>query len=128
MRIFLLLMLAGGLGSGFRYLVSIASREFLGTAWPWGTLVVNLVGAFLIGLASQLVIQERWLSPDHGLIIVTGFLGGLTTFSSFVAEGHGMMARREFFLLFAYMGGSLFLGTLAVFLGIRVATVIHASL
>lgn len=82
-----LLVAAGGaLGSTLRYLVATAALAWLGPAFPWGTLVVNLVGAFLIGLAQQLATEALVLSEEMRLCLVTGVLGGLTTYSAFSYE------------------------------------------
>jgi len=75
----------GGLGAACRWLVGRASARLLGSSFPWGTLIVNLLGCFLIGLALGLAergLGSRRLRP----MAVTGFLGGLTTFSAFAYE------------------------------------------
>lgn len=122
MRTLLLLMLAGGLGSGLRYFIGLWGRGVVDNGWPLGTLLANLLGAFLIGVASAALIQGRWLSEEAGLVITTGFLGGLTTFSSFAAEGQQMLMRRDFPLFAAYTLGSLALGLFAVWAGMRVVS------
>jgi len=58
----------------------------MGTQFPWGTLTVNLIGCFLIGLIFALADRVRLLTPDMRLLLITGFLGALTTFSSFSLE------------------------------------------
>lgn len=82
-----LLVAAGGaVGSALRYLVTAAALAWWGPSFPWGTLVVNLVGAFLIGLVQQLATEALLLSEDVRLCVVTGVLGGLTTYSAFSYE------------------------------------------
>ncbi len=77
--------LGGGAGAACRWLVSRASARWLGDAFPWGTHIVNLVGCFCIGMALGLV--ERGLgSSRFKPLAVAGFLGGLTTFSTFAYE------------------------------------------
>lgn len=85
----LFLLLGGGLGALCRYGVSLASVRLYGDGFPWGTLAVNLAGCFLIGLAFALGVERNVLSPSCRLFFVTGFLGALTTFSTYAMESVG---------------------------------------
>jgi CrcB protein len=82
----LFICLAGALGTGTRYLVGVWAAERFGTAFPYGTLIVNVVGCFLIALVMQTAASAASLSPTLRLALTTGFLGGLTTYSSFAYE------------------------------------------
>lgn len=75
--------LAGAIGTGVRYLVGLWADERLGRAIPYGTLLVNVVGCFLIGLVMQVSLRTTAFSPALRLTLTTGFMGGLTTYSSF---------------------------------------------
>jgi CrcB protein len=89
MKDLLAIALGGGIGSACRYLVSTAINKRLGGLLAWGTMTVNLLGCLLIGFLVGLV--DRSLLPkEYRLILVTGFLGGFTTFSSFALESVGM--------------------------------------
>ena len=68
-----------------RYLVALGSARWIGADFPWGTLIVNLVGSFLIGLIQQLAVT-RMLSEEGRLLLSTGVMGGLTTYSAFSYE------------------------------------------
>jgi CrcB protein len=82
-----LLVAAGGaVGSVLRYLVATAALAWLGPGFPWGTLLVNLAGAFLIGLVQQAAAEALLLSEETRLLLSTGLLGGLTTYSAFSYE------------------------------------------
>jgi CrcB protein len=83
---FLLICLGGAIGTGARYLTGVATTHWLGTDFPYGTLVVNLGGGFLVGLVQQLALEAGVISNDVRLILVTGILGGFTTYSSFSYE------------------------------------------
>jgi fluoride exporter len=82
---FVLVCAGGALGSGLRYLVAVAAVRWLGPEFPWGTLIVNLVGAFLIGLVQQLAANQI-LTEETRLLLSTGVMGGLTTYSAFSYE------------------------------------------
>jgi CrcB protein len=101
----LLLVAAGGaLGSVLRHLVSIAGLTLLGAAFPWGTLAVNLIGSAGIGIAGGLGVQGGWR-----LLLVTGLLGGFTTFSAFSLET-GLLWQRAPWLAALYVVASIGLG------------------
>lgn len=82
----LLVMVGGSLGAASRYGIGLLTARLWGTNFPYGTLVVNLVGCFLIGLLFALADRSRLLTPDVRLLLITGYLGALTTFSSFSLE------------------------------------------
>ena len=78
--------LAGAAGTGTRYLVGLWAEERLGSAFPYGTLIVNVAGCFLIALTMHLVMNAATFPPNVRFALTTGFLGGLTTYSSFNYE------------------------------------------
>jgi CrcB protein len=81
-----IVMLGGSLGAASRYGIGLLAAKTWGTQFPWGTLTVNLIGCFLIGLIFALANRVHLLTPDMRLLLITGFLGALTTFSSFSLE------------------------------------------
>jgi len=82
----LLIALGGAIGTALRYLTSLLAARWFGTEFPYGTLIVNLTGAFIIGVVQQVGTQTL-LIPDHvRLFITTGMMGGLTTYSAFSYE------------------------------------------
>ena len=81
-----LVMCGGSLGAASRYLIGLLTAKSWGSHFPWGTLVVNLVGCFLIGLLFGLADRVPLLTPGKRLLLITGYLGALTTFSSFALE------------------------------------------
>lgn len=96
---FLIVCGAGAVGCGARYLVALWAAERFGTRMPYGTLIVNILGSFLITLVMELSIRLADFPPNLRLALTTGFLGGLTTYSSFNLEttqlafsGHTMRA------------------------------------
>jgi CrcB protein len=81
-----LVAVGGALGSVLRYLVAMAAVAWLGPTYPWGTLAVNLVGSFLIGLVQSLAVESLVVSEEARLFLSTGLMGGLTTYSAFSYE------------------------------------------
>jgi len=82
----LLVTVGGAIGTLLRYLVSLLASQWLGTEFPYGTLIVNVSGAFVIGLVQQLG-TEALLIPDNlRLFLTTGMMGGMTTYSTFSYE------------------------------------------
>lgn len=85
---------------------------------PLGTLSANLVGGYLVGLAVAFFMQHPGLSPEWRLLIITGFLGGLTTFSTFSAETVTLLARGQYAwsmaIIAAHLGGSLLMTVLGM--------------
>jgi CrcB protein len=104
----------GALGAVTRYLVAVRLYERLGVDFPWGTLFVNVVGSFFLGVVLALVEERGTLSPETRSFITVGFLGGLTTFSTFVSENWQYARDGDPLRLALYTGLSLVLG-LAVF-------------
>ena len=87
----MLVGLGGAIGSVLRYLTSVLAAHWLGEQFPYGTLIVNLVGSFSIGLVHQLA-SDTLLIPDNlRLFLTTGIMGGLTTYSAFSYETARLM-------------------------------------
>lgn len=82
----LLIGLGGAIGSMLRYVTSVLAARWLGTEFPYGTLVVNLAGAFAIGLVQEIGVGSILISDGTRLFLTAGMLGGLTTYSAFSYE------------------------------------------
>jgi CrcB protein len=85
MRHLVFVCVGGAVGSGARYLVAVGAVRWIGADFPYGTLAVNLTGSFLIGLVQHLAAASA-LSEDSRLLLSTGVIGGLTTYSAFSYE------------------------------------------
>lgn len=111
-----------GLGGLARYIAGVWITEKYGGRFPLGTFVINVSGAFLIGLLMT-ILTERWQPHDNWrLFLVVGVLGGYTTFSSFEYEIFQAVRTGAYWLGFLYMAGSVILGYLGVWLGALLAT------
>jgi len=116
MKGFLLVFLGGGLGSGLRYLVTIALNQY-SKVLPFGTFTVNILGCLLIGLILGYAQKENTLTSNQTLLLATGFCGGFTTFSAFANENLELIKNGELFNFSVYTIGSVLIGILAVFIG-----------
>ncbi len=115
---FLIVCGAGALGCGARYLVGLAVGQ---RAFPYATLVVNLVGSFLIALVWELSLKAGMFSDNMRLALTTGFMGGLTTYSSFNYETTAMANKGEMGRALLYVGGTLIGCMVAGLLGLWLA-------
>jgi fluoride exporter len=117
-----LVFMAGGAGSVSRYLVGRLSAPWMGGAFPWGTLTVNLAGALLIGAVAGFA-ASRGLGRAWTLALGTGFLGGFTTFSAFALESVHLAQTRPPAAV-GYIAATLVLGVAAAALGGTLARLI----
>ncbi len=88
----LLLALAGGVGAMARYGLSGLVQRYSGTTFPWGTLVVNILGCFVFGVIWALAAERMAMSPEVRTIVLVGFLGSFTTFATFMSESYRLLA------------------------------------
>lgn len=118
--------LGGAVGSVLRYGVSGLAYRLLGSTFPWGTLVVNVTGCFLIGILWGLV--ERYpLRPSTNLLVFTGILGAFTTFSTFGLESMNLMRDGEVGAAAANVVASNVAGLFVVYLGFALARIVPAA-
>ncbi|PZR32115.1 fluoride efflux transporter CrcB [Caulobacter segnis] len=124
----LLLVAAGGaVGSVARYLVGVGALRTFGSAWPYGTFTVNIVGGFLMGcLASWLAHRGAAASEPWRVLLGVGVMGGFTTFSSFSLETALMIQKRAYLQAFSYSAASVLLSVAALFAGLLIARRIFA--
>lgn len=113
----LLLALAGALGTLARFGLASAAQRLLGGAFPWGTLAVNVVGCFAFGLVWSLADSRLNMAPQTRLILLVGFLGAFTTFSTFAFESTQLMQARQWLGMFSHLAAHNALGIAAVFAG-----------
>lgn len=114
---YLAIFVGGGLGSAFRHLVNRASLAYFGPAFPYGTLIVNVVGGLLMGVLAELFLVKGGGSQEFRLFLTTGFLGGFTTFSAFSLDAALMWQRSDYLALGSYIVASVLLSIAALFVG-----------
>ena len=111
--------LGGAIGAMLRYLVSAQVARRAGLAFPWGTLTVNVLGSFVMGLAAALLLRRMDSDLQHlAPFVMTGMLGGFTTFSAFSLEVFLLVERGRPGLALVYAGRSVVLGLAAFALGL----------
>jgi fluoride exporter len=117
---YLLIGIGGFLGANARYLVRGWIAERCGSAFPYGTLVINVSGSFILGFFIVLISERVLMHPNWQLFLALGFLGAYTTFSTFSFESLALIQERLYLLALANVVGSVVLGLIAVLAGMIV--------
>ena len=117
MKHLLLVGLGGFIGSVARFLVSKLNLSWHFLSIPMGTLTVNVLGSFIIGIMVGISVKSDLISTDLRVFLMVGFCGGFTTFSSFSSENLMLMQNGQVFTVLIYTSLSILLGFLAVYLG-----------
>ena len=120
---YLWVALGGAAGAAARYSVVQWAGGRWGWTFPWGTLAVNITGSLAIGLVMTLLLA-RYADAAYRYLLVSGFLGGYTTFSAFSFEMLALVEERRWDAAALYVGGSVILGLLATALGLGLGRLI----
>jgi CrcB protein len=115
---FLWICLGGAAGTGARYLLSGWLLRAAGPGFPWGTLAVNVLGSFLLGVLMQVALTTELLSPTLRLALTTGVMGGFTTYSTFNYETLQYFQQSDWLLGFANLATTVVACLLAGGLGV----------
>lgn len=118
---YIMILVGGGVGALSRYLVGTAIMTRFGGRFPLGTVFINVTGSFLIGFIMTMLTDRLRPHPNWRFLLVVGFLGGYTTFSSFQWESLGLIKDGGRWLGLLNLIGSVVLGYVAVWLGVEVA-------
>lgn len=117
----ILVGLGGAIGSMARYAASMAATRWWSSPFPWGTFLVNVVGSFFIGLVMVWLLKAGEWRENGRLLLVTGVLGGFTTFSSFSWETWKLLEDGRLLLAVGNVLGSVMLCLLATSVGVLIA-------
>ncbi|RUW20571.1 MULTISPECIES: fluoride efflux transporter CrcB [unclassified Mesorhizobium] len=116
----LLVVIGGGIGAGIRHLTNMGTLRLVGPNYPWGTMAINILGSFVMGLFIA-VLARRGGSNEVRLFVATGILGGFTTFSAFSLDFATLWERGATLPAFGYALASVIGAILALFLGLWLA-------
>jgi CrcB protein len=117
---FLIVFLGGGIGAALRHGVNLAAARLFGMGFPLGTMMINVLGSFAMGLIAEYFALRRGLPQHWRLFLTTGILGGFTTFSAFSLEAALLYERGQIGGAAIYVGGSVVLAIGALFAGLAV--------
>lgn len=117
MNVILAIFAGGGLGAVLRHYAVLAAARIFGETFPYGTLFVNVLGSLLIGILIEVMALKWQVSLETRAFLVTGFLGGFTTFSAFSLDVIKLSDAGNFLMAAIYVASSVFLSLLAVFAG-----------
>lgn len=117
MQIYLFIGIGGAIGSCLRFLVSSLSADQLGTGFPYGTILVNLLGSFLLGWFSTSIFFKR-IDPKYTAAVNTGLIGSFTTLSTLSVEFTTLFYRGSFLAAASYIGFSVVGGLIMAYLGL----------
>lgn len=129
MQAYLWIAVGGALGSMARYWTGGVVARHVGEAFPWGTLIINVAGSFIIGFFAAISGPEGRIHAgvDGRLFVMAGFCGGFTTFSAFSLQTLDLMQKGEWLSAGANIAGSVVLCLIGVWLGHVAATVLNAG-
>ncbi len=114
----LYIAIGGAIGSVLRYLTTVLVSKYWSSNFPLATFIANILGCFLIGLLIGILEKNNLANSNLKWFLITGFCGGYTTFSTFGYENYSLFQSNNSFLAFAYIGLSIFVGIMAVGLGL----------
>ena len=114
----------GALGAALRYMMSVAIMRVVGGDMPWGTLTVNVLGCFIMGLLAEAFALRYQLGPEMRAFLTTGILGGFTTFSAFSLDVALLIERGNWGGAAAYAAGSVLLSVGGLFAGLWLVRVL----
>ena len=124
MKEFIIVGIGSFFGGGLRYAVGRIVGVGASTAFPLSTFVVNIVGCLLIGMLSTIALRQGWLTPTMRLLLITGFCGGFTTFSTFISENVNLYSSGHQLMSLAYMSASIIVGIAAFWLGCMIIKIL----
>jgi CrcB protein len=117
---YLLVFVGGGLGATLRHLINLTCTRCLGTGFPWGTFLINISGSTVMGLIAGYLAFKGEASQPWRLFLMTGILGGYTTFSAYSLDAALLYERGELGLAALYVTGSVVLSIAGLFAGLAV--------
>ena len=115
---YLVVFLGAGIGGALRHGVNLASAKLFGLGFPYGTMIVNIVGSLAMGVLAGYFAFRTGVPQHMRLFLTTGILGGFTTFSAFSLDAVLLMERHAYWSAALYVAGSVILSLVALFVGL----------
>ncbi len=128
MQNYIIVFIGAGFGGALRYWGSDFVYKFLPSTFPYGTLFVNILGSFIIGLVIYYFDNNKIISHDLRLFLTTGFCGGLTTFSTFSFETINFLKEKEYYLAGSNALLNVFLTLAALFISYKISNLLVGKL
>ena len=116
--LYFIVFLGAGIGGALRHGVNVGAARLFGYGFPFGTLIVNIAGSFLMGALAGYFAFRPGIGQHMRLFLTTGILGGFTTFSAFSLDSALLVERHSYALAAAYMAGSVVASVVALFVGL----------
>jgi fluoride exporter len=118
MQSYVLVFVGGGLGASLRHFINLVCARYIGVGFPWGTFIINITGSTIMGLIAGYLAFRGEASQPWRLFLMTGILGGYTTFSAFSLDAATLYERGALELAAAYVLGSVVLSIAGLFAGL----------
>ena len=116
--LYLIVFLGAGIGGAFRHGVNVGAAKLFGHGYPFGTLIVNITGSFLMGALAGYFVFRPGIAQHIRLFLTTGILGGFTTFSAFSLDAALLIERNQYAIAAGYVVGSVAASLAALFFGL----------
>lgn len=115
----IIVAVGGGVGSALRYVLQEILHKQIDNFEPYGTFMVNIAGCLLLGALAGFMEQGKLINPSLNLLLISGFCGGFTTFSTFAYQSNSLFMSSKPLQAILYVGLSVFIGLLAAYFGYR---------
>ena len=127
MPVVLWVALGGAIGSAARYSVNVWAGRMFGTEFPWHTLIVNILGCFIMGALTEMMALKLNVGQETRAFLTTGIIGGFTTFSAFSLDFAYLVERKQLAAAGGYALASVAISLLAVFAGMNLMRTLYAA-
>lgn len=127
MPVVLWVALGGAIGSAARYGVNVWSGRMFGTEFPWHTLIVNVLGCFIMGVLTEMMALKLHVGHEARAFLITGILGGFTTFSAFSLDFAYLVERKQLAAAGSYALASVVISIIAIFAGMNFIRTLYAA-